>query len=56
MTINAVTRQLVRQRANYLCEYCHSSEEDSTTRFTIDHRLFLPNLRDLNFQVSQELK
>jgi HNH endonuclease len=38
MTINATTRQLVRQRANFLCEYCHSSEEGSTTRFTIDHR------------------
>jgi hypothetical protein len=37
MTINASTRKLVRQRANFLCEYCHSSEEGSTTRFTIDH-------------------
>jgi len=37
MRINSLTRQLVRQRANYLCEYCHSSEEGSTTRFTIDH-------------------
>lgn len=27
----------MRQRADYLCEYCHSSEEGSTTRFTIDH-------------------
>lgn len=38
MTINASTRKSVRQRANYLCEYCHSSEEASTTRFTLDHR------------------
>jgi len=37
MTINASIRKLVRQRANSLCEYCHSSEEGSTTRFTIDH-------------------
>jgi hypothetical protein len=37
MKISTVTRQLVRQRANYLCEYCHSSEEGSTTRFTLDH-------------------
>lgn len=38
MTINASTRKFVCQRANYLCEYCHSSEEASTTRFTLDHR------------------
>ncbi|WP_058998542.1 HNH endonuclease [Leptolyngbya sp. NIES-2104] len=38
MTINASTRRIVRQRANHLCEYCHSSEEASTTRFTLDHR------------------
>jgi hypothetical protein len=38
MTISPPIRKLVRQRADYLCEYCHSSEEGSTTRFTIDHR------------------
>ena len=27
----------VRKRANYLCEYCHSSERLSASRFTIDH-------------------
>ncbi|MFW5778965.1 MAG: HNH endonuclease [Coleofasciculus sp.] len=37
MTITEATRQYVRQRANYLCEYCHSPEEISTSRFTIDH-------------------
>ncbi|NES25820.1 MAG: HNH endonuclease [Symploca sp. SIO3E6] len=37
MTITEVTRKYVRQRANYLCEYCHSPEEISTSRFTIDH-------------------
>lgn len=37
MTISEATRQYVRQRANYLCEYCHSPEEISTSRFTIDH-------------------
>jgi HNH endonuclease len=37
MTINSSIRQFVRQRAKFLCEYCHSSEEGSTTRFTIDH-------------------
>ncbi|MBD1887217.1 HNH endonuclease [Microcoleus sp. FACHB-45] len=31
------TRQLIRQRAKYLCEYCHSPEYLSPDRFTIDH-------------------
>jgi HNH endonuclease len=31
------TRQLVRKRAKYRCEYCHSLEEASATQFTIDH-------------------
>lgn len=37
MTINELTRQFVRKRAGYLCEYCHSPEKISTSRFTIDH-------------------
>jgi 5-methylcytosine-specific restriction endonuclease McrA len=37
MTINALAKQRVRQRANGLCEYCHSPEKISTSRFTIDH-------------------
>ena len=35
--INHKTRQIVRQRGNYLCEYCHSSEETSAALFEIDH-------------------
>lgn len=31
------TRQLVRQRAQFLCEYCHSPEAISPDRFTLDH-------------------
>lgn len=27
----------VRQRANYLCEYCHTSEKWQYVTFTIDH-------------------
>lgn len=27
----------MRKRAGYLCEYCHSPEKISTSRFTIDH-------------------
>lgn len=27
----------VRQRANYLCEYCHASEQWQYVAFTIDH-------------------
>lgn len=30
-------REQVRQRANYLCEYCHTSERWQYVRFTIDH-------------------
>ncbi len=37
MTISSATRQRIRQRACFLCEYCHSSEEASTSRFTLDH-------------------
>ena len=32
-----IDRELIRIRANYLCEYCHSPERISATRFTIDH-------------------
>lgn len=37
MSINASTRAQLRHRAQCLCEYCHSSEEASTSQFTIDH-------------------
>lgn len=37
MTISEFTKQLVRKRAESLCEYCHSPEKISTSRFTIDH-------------------
>ncbi len=33
------TRKLVRKRAKFLCEYCHSPEYLSPDRFTIDHIL-----------------
>ncbi|WP_228061538.1 HNH endonuclease [[Phormidium] sp. LEGE 05292] len=39
MTISNNTRQLVRERANYLCEYCHSLEEASAAQFAIDRIL-----------------
>ncbi len=39
MTVNDATKKLVRQRAKFLCEYCHSSEEASAAQFTIDHIL-----------------
>lgn len=32
-----IDRELIRKRANYLCEYCHSPERISATRFTVDH-------------------
>ena len=37
MTISTASRQRIRQRANFLCEYCHSSEEASASLFTFDH-------------------
>ena len=37
MSISATLRNQVRQQADYLCEYCHSSEEASTSQFTLDH-------------------
>lgn len=30
-------QDLVRQRANYFCEYCHTSEQWQYVAFTIDH-------------------
>ena len=32
-------RRDVRQRANHLCEYCHTSEQWQSVPFTIDHIL-----------------
>ncbi|WP_253188243.1 HNH endonuclease signature motif containing protein [Leptolyngbya sp. 'hensonii'] len=37
MTISIKSCQNIRERANYLCEYCHSSEEASASLFTFDH-------------------
>lgn len=33
----AALREQVRQRANYLCEYCHTNERWQYVRFTVDH-------------------
>jgi len=37
MSIDDTTKEFIRRRANYLCEYCHSPERICTTRFTVDH-------------------
>jgi 5-methylcytosine-specific restriction endonuclease McrA len=37
MNISINIRLRIRQRANFLCEYCHSSEEASTSLFTLDY-------------------
>lgn len=37
MTVNNITRQLVRERAKFLCEYCHSPEWSNADLFTLDH-------------------
>ncbi|HEY9802126.1 MAG TPA: HNH endonuclease [Leptolyngbyaceae cyanobacterium] len=39
MKVNDAIKKLVRQRAKFLCEYCHSSEEASAALFSIDHIL-----------------
>jgi len=35
MSVNRATRNLVRSRANFLCEYCNSAEESSSTLFML---------------------
>ncbi len=30
-------QEQVRQRAGYLCEYCHTAEQWQYVRFTVDH-------------------
>jgi 5-methylcytosine-specific restriction endonuclease McrA len=35
--IPKVIRQAVRNRANFLCEYCHTSEKWQYVMFTIEH-------------------
>jgi hypothetical protein len=35
--LSASVREQVRQRANHLCEYCHTDETWQYVRFTIDH-------------------
>lgn len=50
MRINNITRQLVRERAKFLCEYCHSPEWSSADLFTLDHLVpqFLGGSDELN--------
>jgi hypothetical protein len=35
--LSEVVQTQVRQRAGYLCEYCHASEQWQYVRFTVDH-------------------
>jgi hypothetical protein len=37
MAISDSARQHIRERASFLCEYCHSPEKLSANRFTLDH-------------------
>ncbi|MDB9525700.1 HNH endonuclease signature motif containing protein [Oscillatoria sp. CS-180] len=37
MSISDALRQVIRERAKYICEYCHSPERLSANRFTVDH-------------------
>lgn len=37
MPISEELKQAIRERAKYVCEYCHSPERLSANRFTVDH-------------------
>jgi 5-methylcytosine-specific restriction endonuclease McrA len=37
MLISKEVKQLIRERAQFVCEYCHSLERLSANRFTVDH-------------------
>jgi hypothetical protein len=37
MPTNDELKQAIRERAHYICEYCHSPERLSANRFTVDH-------------------
>ena len=37
MSIPDAIRQIVRKQAKFVCEYCHSPERLSASRFTLDH-------------------
>ena len=37
MPVSDKTKRTVCERAKSLCEYCHSSERLSASRFTVDH-------------------
>lgn len=37
MPISDELKQDIRGRAKYVCEYCHSPEQLSANRFTVDH-------------------
>jgi len=37
MPISDELKQAIRERAKYVCEYCHSPERLSANRFTVDH-------------------
>jgi hypothetical protein len=39
MAVSAVSRRVVRDRAQLRCEYCHADERWQFIRFTIDHIL-----------------
>lgn len=39
--VSKTVRQFVRERANFLCEYCHTSEKWQYVLFTIDHIISL---------------
>ncbi len=53
MSVTAEIRLLVRQRANFACEYCGVSETDTGSELTIDH--FQPQAKGGNDDVDNLL-
>ncbi|NCS55379.1 MAG: HNH endonuclease [Microcystis aeruginosa G13-05] len=52
MSISHELKQAIRERAKYICEYCHSPERLSANRFTVDHVIPKSGVADLRYESS----
>ena len=55
MSVTEFTRKYVRNRADYLCGYCHSPEKIIASRFTLDHSPSLNHSNHSSDTVAQQL-
>jgi hypothetical protein len=53
MSISDATKQIVRARAEYLCEYYYSPERLRANRFTVDH--VIPCSLEPKFRTKQRI-